>query len=32
MATKEVVNSLAIYGDGQPDIPWILLSIRVINR
>lgn len=27
-----VVNNLAIYGDGQPDIPWILLSVRVINR
>ena len=27
-----VVNSLAIYGDGQPDTPWILLSVRVINR
>lgn len=27
-----VVNSLAIYGDGQPDIPWILLNVRVINR
>lgn len=27
-----VVNNLAIYGDGQPDIPWIVLSVRVINR
>lgn len=27
-----VVNSLAICGDGQPDIPWILLSVRVINH
>ena len=27
-----VVNNLAIYGDGQPDTPWILLSVRVINR
>jgi len=27
-----VVNNLVIYGDGQPDIPWILLSVRVINR
>ena len=26
-----VVNSLAIYGDGQPDTPWILLNVRVIN-
>lgn len=31
-AAIEVVNSLAIYGDGQSDIPWILLSVRVINR
>lgn len=27
-----IVNNLAIYGDGQPDIPWIVLSVRVINR
>lgn len=27
-----VVNSLAIYGDGQPNIPWILLEVCVINR
>lgn len=27
-----IVNNLAIYGDGQPDIPWILLSVHVINR
>lgn len=27
-----VINSLAIYGDGQPDTPWILLSVRVINH
>lgn len=27
-----VVNSLAIHGDGQPDIPWILLNVCVINH
>ena len=27
-----IVNNLAIYGDGQPDIPWILLGVRVINH
>lgn len=27
-----VINNLAIYGDGQPDIPWIVLGVRVINR
>lgn len=27
-----VLNNLDIYGDGQPDIPWIVLSVRVINR
>lgn len=27
-----VVNSLAIYGDGQLDMPWILLSVYVINH
>lgn len=27
-----VVNNLAIYGDGQPDIPWIVLGVRVINH
>lgn len=27
-----IVNNLAIYGDGQPDIPWILLGVYVINR
>lgn len=27
-----VLNNLAIYGDGQPDIPWIVLGVRVINR
>lgn len=26
-----VVNNLAIYGDGQPDTPWLLLGVRVIN-
>ena len=27
-----VINNLAIYGDGQPDIPWIVLGVRVINH
>lgn len=27
-----IVNNLAIYGDGQPDIPWITLGVRVINH
>lgn len=27
-----IINNLAIYGDGQPDIPWIVLGVRVINR
>lgn len=27
-----VLNNLAIHGDGQPDIPWIVLGVRVINR
>lgn len=27
-----VINNLAIYGDGYPDTPWILLSVRVINH
>lgn len=27
-----VLNNFAIYGDGQPDIPWIVLGVRVINR
>lgn len=27
-----IVNNLAIHGDGQPDIPWILLGVRVINH
>lgn len=26
-----ILNNLAIYGDGQPDIPWIVLSVQVIN-
>lgn len=27
-----IVNNLAIYGDEQPDIPWITLGVRVINH
>lgn len=27
-----IVNNLDIYGDGQPDIPWITLGVRVINH
>lgn len=27
-----IINNLAIYGDGQPDIPWIVLGARVINH
>lgn len=27
-----VINNLAIYGDGQPDMPWIVLGVRVINH
>lgn len=27
-----IINSLAIYGDGQLDIPWIILEVSVINR
>lgn len=27
-----VINNLAIHGDGQPDIPWIVLGVRVINH
>ena len=27
-----IVNNLAIYGDRQPDIPWITLGVRVINH
>lgn len=27
-----IVNNLVIYGDGQPDIPWITLGVRVINH
>lgn len=27
-----VVNNLAIYGDGQLDIPWIVLGVRIINH
>lgn len=27
-----VINNLAINGDGRPDIPWIVLGVRVINH
>lgn len=27
-----VVNQLAVWGDGQPDIPWIYIKVQVVQR